>query len=176
MSSSTDRSGGTSPTAKVGYIRRAHGINGAVIARVLDEELDRFVPGAVLLTDRESCPRVTIDTVQAHKDGLLISLVDVFDRNTAESLRGASLLVTERRRLDEDEFWPEQLLGLNVVDPAGCEIGVVADLISGTAQDRVVVATGHGEVEVPFVAALFPSVDIGSGKLVLDAPEGLLNN
>jgi 16S rRNA processing protein RimM len=65
---------------------------------------------------------------------------------------------------------------LSVVDPAGSEIGVVAELISGQAQDRVVVDTGRGEVEVPFVAALFPRVDIALGELVLDAPEGLLDD
>jgi 16S rRNA processing protein RimM len=176
LSSSTDRTGGSNPTAKVGYIRRAHGIKGAVIARVLDDELDRFVAGAVLLTDRDLYPRLTIESVQAHKDGLLIGFADVADRNTAESLRGAALLVTERRSLDEDEFWPEQLLGLRVVDSAGGEIGKVADLIPGGAQDRVVVSTGRGEFEVPFVAALFPSVDIVTGKLVLEAPEGLLDD
>jgi 16S rRNA processing protein RimM len=176
LSSSTDDTEESSPTAKVGYIRRAHGIAGAVIARVLDEELDRFVPGAVMLTDRGPYPRLTIESVQAHKDGLLIGFADVVDRNTAERMRGASLLVTERRVLDEDEFWPEQLIGLRVVDPAGREIGVVTELISGQAQDRVVVGTGRGEVEVPFVAALFPRVDIALGELVLDAPQGLLDD
>ena len=174
MSSSTDDTGAPRSTAKVGYVRRAHGIKGAVVLRVLDEELGRVVPGAELHTDRDSYPTLTINSVQTHKDGLLVTLAGISDREEADGLRGASLLVTERRDLDEDEYWPEELLGLRVVDPAGSQIGVVTDLISGQAQDRVVISIGADVVEVPFVAALFPSVDVASGKLVLDAPDGLL--
>lgn len=146
-----------------------------MVVRVLDEEIDRIVPGAVLMTDHDSHPSVTIKSAQIHKDGLLVSLAGVEDRTTAETLRGASLLVAERRTLDEDEFWPEQLVGLKVVDPVGTEIGVVADLVPGQAQDRVVIAIAEREIEVPFVAALFLSVDLASGRLVLDAPDGLLD-
>ena len=145
-----------------------------MVARVLDEELDRFVPGAVLLTDHQSHPQITIDSVQPHKDGLLLSLAGVGDRDSAEGLKGTSLLVTERRSLEEDEFWPDQLLGLTVVDTSGNKVGVITDLIPGEAQDRVVVAVEGADVEVPFVAALFPTVDLEAGKLVLDPPEGLL--
>ncbi len=143
--------------------------------RVLDEEIGRFVPGADLLTDHDSHPTLTIDSVQTHKDGLLVTLAGVSDRGTADELRGASLLVTDRRELEEDEYWPEELLGLRVFDPAGTQIGVVIDLISGQSQDRIVISVGVDEVEVPFVAALFPSVDVASGSLVLDAPDGLLD-
>ena len=173
MSSSTDDSAATSPTAKVGYVRRAHGIKGAVVIRVLDEEVDRIVPGAVLMTDHGAHPSVTIESAQTHNDGLLVGLAGVDDRTTAEQLRGTSLLVSERRTLDDDEFWPEQLIGLSVVDTSGEAIGVISDVVPGPAQDRVVITVAEREVEVPFVAALFVAVDLPSGRLVLDAPEGL---
>ena len=167
MNSSTD------PTSKVGYVRRAHGIKGALVLRVFDEEAFRFVPGARIATDNDVHPEVEIRSVQNHKDGLLVSLEGVTDRTTAEGLRGMSLLAP-RRSLDPDEFWPEQLIGLAVVDPGGADLGVVSGLIAGGAQDRLVVATERGDREVPFVAALVTEVDVPGRKLVLDAPEGLL--
>lgn len=163
----------TEPGSKVGYIRRAHGIRGAVVIRVVDDELGRMTPGSVLLTDNKKYPEVTLLTVQPHPDGLLVAIEGVDDRNAAEDLRGASLLVAERRELDPDEFWPDQLIGLVVVSPAGGRLGVVADLVAGSAQDRLVVATDDGQAEVPFVAALVLSIDLDAGQIVVDPPQGL---
>ncbi len=172
MSSSTEHPEGS---AKIGYVRRAHGIKGAVIARVVDEEQERFRPGAVLGTDLGTHPKVTVASVQPHKDGLLVVLEGVSNRNQAEQLRGASFTVStaDRRSLERDEYWPDQLLGLVVRDHSGAELGTVTDLIVGSAQDRLVVATDAGDVEVPFVEEIVPSVDIAAGLIVVNAPEGL---
>ena len=144
--------------------------------RALDEELARFVPGGVLLTDHPDHPEVTLASVQSHKDGLLIGIVGISDRTVAAAMQGTSLLVAERRVLENDEFWPEQLTGIAVVDPNGGRLGVVSGIVAGDAQDRIVVTTADGDFEVPFVAALFPTVDLEAGSMVLDAPEGLLDS
>ncbi len=172
MSSSTEPPAGST---KVGYVRRAHGIKGALIARVVDEELERLQPGAVLGTDVDGHPTVTIASVQPHKDGLLVFVEGVSDRNQAERLRGASLTVSaaDRRTLEQDEYWPDQLLGLAVYDLSGAKLGNVSDVISGAAQDRLVVTTDTAAVEVPFVAEIVPNIDIATGSIVVDAPDGL---
>ncbi len=174
LSSSTSRPADGS--VKVGYVRRAHGIKGAVVVRVLGGEDERFVPGESLATDRPDYPIVTIASSQSHKDGLLIAFEGVDTRNEAEELRGASFLIApeDRRQLGHDEFWPEQLVGLRVVDTVGIDLGVVAELISGAAQDRLVVSTDEGLAEVPFVAAIVTSVDLASGVIIIDPPQGLL--
>ena len=128
---------------------------------------------AVRQDDRD-IPEVELLSVQPHKDGLLAMVEGVTDRNAAEGLRGTSLLAP-RRSLDPDEFWPEQLIGLDVVDTAGVQLGVVSNLAVGGAQDRLVVATECGDRDVPFVAALVTEVDVAGRRLVLEAPEGLLD-
>ncbi len=142
---------------------------------MVDEELERFRPGAIIGTDVSGRPTVTIASVQPHKDGLLVVLEGVSDRNEAERLRGASFTIAaaDRRTLERDEYWPDQLLGLTVCDTSGTQLGHVTDLISGAAQDRLVVATATGVVEVPFVAEIVPSVDVAAGSIVVDPPEGL---
>ena len=175
MNSSISRS--PNEPVKVGYIRRAHGIKGAVIVRVLGGEFERFSAGSVLTTDDSGFPTLTLTSAQPHRDGLLVMFDEVTDRNESEKLRGTSFLISpdERRHLDDDEFWPEQLEGLRVVGPDGEQIGGVTELVTGAAQDRLVVATPSGTFEVPFVSAIVTSIDINEGVVVVDAPEGLLD-
>ena len=173
MNSSTDSPSGDQ--IKIGYVRRAHGIKGAAIVRVLDDEVAQFVPGAQIETDNSRVPILTVETANPHKDGLLVRFAEIPDRNTAEDLRGTSFFVApdERRALDEDEFWPEDLIGLSVVDPDGTALGRVADVLAGSAQDRLVVETANGTFDVPFVSEIVTAIDPSEGLVTVDAPSGL---
>lgn len=161
----------------VGYIRRAHGIAGAVIVRPLTDDPDeRFAIGATFVTDDDPPRTMEVESVGSHKDGLLVRFVDVTDRSSSETLRGVQLTVdaSQRRALEEDEYWPGDLVGCVVVDGEENTLGTVDEVVFGSAQQRLAVVTPRGErVEVPFVSALVPSVDIEARRIVIDAPEGL---
>ena len=143
--------------------------------RALTDGLDRFAVGSVLTTDRADHPTVTIEAMQAHKDGLLVSFGGISDRSTAEQMRGTSFLIdsSQRRDLGNDEFWPDQLIGLLVVDASGAEVGSVVDIITGAAQDRLQVQGTDGLFEVPFVADIVTGVDVTGGVVVVDMPPGM---
>lgn len=163
-------------SVKVGYVRRAHGIKGAVIVKSLIDDPDLFVTGGTFATDRSDLPLLRIGAVQGHKDGLLISFDTVADRNAAEAIRGTSLLIeaSRRRELGPDEFWPDQLVGLTVLDSRGTSLGTITDISHGP-QDRLVVSGAEGIREVPFVAAIVTDVDIENRCVVVDPPEGLFD-
>ncbi len=164
----------TGPRIVAGYIRRAHGIRGEVIVRSLSDDPDRFAVGRVLITDEEPPRSLEITRRRSHGDGELLQFATISDRTNAEALRGVSLTIdpTERRALDADEFWPEDLVGSSVVDPSGATLGTVTDVVLGEAQDRLLVATAAGAtVEVPFVAAIVG--DVVDGVIEVDPPEGL---
>ena len=99
------------------------------------------------------------------------------DRAPAEQLRGVSLFISrgERRALDGDEYWPDELVGLRVVDQAGKSVGRVGAIIQGSAQDRLEIDGKNGTFEVPFVVALVPEVDMAGGRIVVDLPDGLVD-
>jgi len=53
--------------------------------------------------------------------------------------------------------------------------GVITSVISGAAQDRIVVETPDGtKGEVPFVGELVTEVDVKHRRIVVDLPAGLL--
>lgn len=160
---------------KVGYIRRAHGIKGAVIVRIFGDEFDQYRTGRVLLSDHPGQMELTVAAAHPHRDGWLVTFEELSTRNEAEEVRGTSLFIdiAERRDLDEDEYWPEQLVGMQVADLAGHQLGVVEDLILGDAQDRLVVTAGDTRVEVPFVRAIVTAISLTEGIVTLDPPGGL---
>ena len=163
----------------VGYVRRAHGINGAVVVRPLTDDPDgRWFSGAELTSDGTPPVGYTIAKVGPHKDGLLVHFEGVADRSTAEALRGTSFTIPsdDRRELDSQEFWPDDLIGCTVVDDSGEVLGIVDTVEFGTAQDRLAVRTPDGVVEVPFVDAIVPTIDLDGRKIVMTPPAGLFSD
>lgn len=107
--------------------------------------------------------------------GFQIAFEDVIDREGAEEIRGSAVFVSERRPLVEGEFWPEQLVGLVVIDETGAEIGLVERVLTGPGQDRLLVRGPTGVFEVPFVDALVPIVDLEKGRIEIVAIPGLVD-
>jgi 16S rRNA processing protein RimM len=106
----------------------------------------------------------------------LIRFAAVPDRTAAEELRGVSLYVaaTDRRELDPGEFWPDELVGMTVRSTSGAVLGVVREVVEGSAQHRLVVDAGDRSFEVPFVEALVPEVDREFRVLVIADLPGLV--
>jgi 16S rRNA processing protein RimM len=74
---------------------------------------------------------------------------------------------------DEPNAWYDhQLVGLTVLRE-GAPVGTVSRVDHFPAQDLLVVATDAGEVMVPFVAAIVPSVDIANRTVTITPPGGL---
>jgi 16S rRNA processing protein RimM len=166
LSSSTDR-------VVVGRIGRPHGLDGEVTILPDSDDPDRFCPGAGFLTDTGR--ELVLRSSKPYRDrGLVVGFDGIRSRIEAEQLRGAILTVAraERRSLGDGEFWPDDLVGLTVIDPAGTRLGVVDRVEFGSAQDRLVVRTDTGgDVLVPFVEDLVGDPD--GDRIVVDAPEGL---
>ncbi|MDK1039481.1 MAG: ribosome maturation factor RimM [Actinomycetota bacterium] len=160
-----------------GYVRKAHGIRGDVLVRgTLQDAEDRFVVGAVLVTNEDDPREFEVAAVRGHQGDYIVTLVEISDRNAADALRGVQFTIdrSDRRELAAGEWWPEDLVSCDVVARDGKAVGSVVDVITGASQDRLVVETPEGvRGEVPFVSALVPEVDIDMKRIVVDLPEGL---
>ena len=160
----------------VGYARRAHGIDGEVFVRSLSDDAERWITGAAVVTN-ESAPRtLEVASVRPHQDDLLVRFRGIDDRNAADALRGVRFQIpaSERRTLDDGEYWPDDLVGCTVVDPGGAELGTVAAVEVSAPQDRLVVQTDDGaRVEVPLVSAIVTGIDLQAELITVDPPDGL---
>jgi 16S rRNA processing protein RimM len=158
-------------------VRRAHGIGGDVVVRgLLTDAAQRFVVGAVFLTDQERPREYRIETVRPHQGDYIIGFSGIRDRNGADELRGVQFTIdiADRRELEPGEWWPEDLKGCDVVSIEGVSIGYVVNIITGASQDRLAVEALDGTVgEIPFVEALVSSVDVLNQRIIVDLPDGI---
>ena len=162
----------------VARIGRPHGVRGEVTVELRTDSPElRFFPGSVLRTDPAAAGPLTVATARFHQETLLVAFEGVTGREGVEALRGTLLLVDVADGAEpeeEDAWYPHQLRGLPAATPSGVPLGTVRDLLTGLAQDLLVVRGTDGEdVLVPFVAALVPLVDVAGGRVVVDPPLGL---
>lgn len=137
------------------------------------DDPSRFREGArFFLDDTET---LSVAQVRPSDAVWLVRFEGVEDREAAERLRSRNLTIPieERRVLEEGEYWPDELVGLEVRNTEGEVLGIVEELIDGAAQYRLLVAAGSSRFEVPFVEALVPEVSVAEGYLVINPIEGL---
>ena len=159
---------------EVGSLGKPHGLKGEVVLLTGSDDLSRYVKGAKFLTQHGD--ELVVRTFRDHSGTPMIAFEGITFRDQSEVLRGVKLTIPadERRSLPEDEYWTEDLVGLDVVSESGQKVGTVKDVIFGSAQDRLVVDTGVSVSEVPFVEVFFPEVDFKAGRVVIAPVEGLL--
>jgi 16S rRNA processing protein RimM len=103
-----------------------------------------------------------------------VKVEGVSDRTAAERLVGAELLIAREELPEAGEgrlLWAD-LEGLEVVTAAGAAVGRVTGLYETGAVDVLVVTGPGGEKLVPL--APYVEVDLQARRIVVDAPEGLL--
>ena len=161
---------------EVGRIVKAHGIRGEVVVEAVSNRPERFTPGAVLyageraLTVRRASPQGGPDPAgRVSRARWIVSIEGLDDRNQAERLRDTVLTGDPLGYDDDDdELWVHELVGSELLDPAGRVLGRVAAVEANPASDLLVLESGH---LVPMVFI----VEAGGGRIVVDPPAGLLD-
>jgi len=161
-------------------IGKPHGLRGEVTVQLhTDDPETRFAIGTVIATEAEPGSGVptalTVASTRVHRGIWLITFEEISDRIGAEGLRGTRLVLPESNPQVEDEaFYEEDLVGLEVRDPSGETVGTVSGLEIGPAQDRLVITLTDGVTAyVPFVRRLVPTV--ADDHVVVDPPPGLFD-
>jgi 16S rRNA processing protein RimM len=167
---------------RVGRLTKAHGLKGAIkVELYTDDPGRRFVQGAVFTLQVPTTSPwhgKTLELVELKwfNSHAVAFFKDVPDRSAAEALVKAILWVDQDldESPDEDDAWfDHQLVGLSVIRD-GVKVGEISLVDHLPAQDLLHVTTDDGgEVLVPFVKAIVPSVDIAAGTLTVTPPAGL---
>lgn len=169
---------------RVGRLTKAHGLKGAIkLEMFTDDPERRFVPGAVFtLQVPTSSPwhgkTLELTELRWYNGHPVGFFKGVSDRTAAEGLVKAILWIDldEAEASDEEDAWYDhQLVGLRVVRD-GEQVGTVRLVEHLPAQDLLIVKTPSGEVMVPFVKAIVPSVDLEAGVVTVTPPAGLFED
>lgn len=160
----------------LGAIAGAFGVKGEVRLKSFTAEPDDVAAyGALETEDGKKSFEITL-TGQT-KNGLTARLSGIATKEQADDLRGTRLYV-DRTRLpepDEDEFYHADLIGLDAYDTGGTHLGTVKAVHNHGATDLLELRLPNSSATVllPFTLEAVPTVDLASGRIVADPPEGL---
>ena len=161
----------------VGSIAGAFGVRGELRVKSFcanPTDLEKYNP---LLTE-DGTKSFDLSLIGQVKNGFSARVIGVNSKDEADSLRGTSLF-TERESLPAlptDEFYYSDLIGMQVADTGGSILGKVRSIMNHGADDllEITVEGASDTALVPFTKAVVPTVDLASGRIVIDPPEGLL--
>jgi 16S rRNA processing protein RimM len=160
-------------------VARPHGIVGELRLKVynLDSDLLLRRPPVTLRLPDGAVREASLTAVREVDKALLVRLAGVDDRNAAEALRGAQVLV-RRDALppaEDGEFYACDVEGAQVVLASGEAVGRVVGLTSYPTCDVLLVerAAGGKRVEVPLIAAYVKDVDVERGVVEVVTLDGL---
>ncbi len=160
----------------VGAIAGAFGTAGEVRLKSFCADPKAIADYAPLYT--QSNPKgFDVTLLRPIKNGFAARLSGVQTREQADALRGTQLLADRDKLpgLPDDEYYHSDLIGLSVLDTGGADLGTVKAVHNHGAGDllEVQVPGQSATVLVPFTRTIVPTVDLASGRIVIDPPEGL---
>lgn len=151
---------------RAGRVGRPHGLDGSFHVTTGNPRLLEL--GATVMIDGD--PR-RIERRAGYDARPILRLEGCTDREGAEALRGAELLVarTEAPALDDDEWWAEELEGCSVHD-GGRPVGTVRRLLALPSCEVLEVerSGGGGELLIPLVGDAVRSVDVSAREIDVD--------
>jgi 16S rRNA processing protein RimM len=158
----------------MGVFGAPQGVRGEIRVKSLTGE-----PSAVgaygPLTNKGQTRSFAFESLRSLKDDMLVARVTgILTREAAEALKGVEIFA-RRDQLpppSEDDFYYDDLVGLEAINAAEERIGRVVSLMNYGAGDVLEIApVGGGEtLLLPFTKGVAPRIDFDAGQIVIEPP------
>ncbi|MDE0210379.1 MAG: ribosome maturation factor RimM [Boseongicola sp.] len=162
----------------VGAITGAFGIKGEVRLKSFCAEPESIASYGPLSSE-DGTTTWNLQLVRPSKNGFVGRLSGVTTKEEADALRGTKLHVARSRlpELPEDEFYNADLVDLLVLDTGGSELGRVTAVLNHGAGDLLEIGQNNAGpgILLPLTRANVPTIDLTSGHIVIDPPDGLFD-
>lgn len=167
----------------VARILGAHGRDGAVRVKATSDVPGRFDEGSSLSVSQD-CTVAQSRSYQIASSrsigpegnhDVILWFRGIRDRDQAQRLAGLWLCVAESEvpSAQEGEYFHYQLIGLKVRTVQGEDLGELAEILETGSNDVYVVSSGDADILVPALTRVVREIDVDSGHMVVDLPEGL---
>lgn len=160
----------------LGVITSPHGVKGALKLKPFTQNVDGIGSFSALQT--ASGDTITLSIIGESKGQLICQIDGVRYRDEAEKLKGTKIGVPRSAlpEPDTDEFYIEDLIGMQVVLEDGSAYGTVKAIHNFGAGDIVELTTAKGDEMVSLTEDNFPSIDTDKRVLTICPPEILAAN
>lgn len=160
----------------VGWVKKAHHLKGEVFVQLFSKER-LWIDGLteVLLTHDKKSQSYKVTQLRIHKEGLILALKGLNNRNQSEALKGYQVSVAKDNMpsLKEDEFYQYEVLDFELFNGDEKLLGKVIEFKQSGSQDFLVIQKEENSFLVPFVDDLIVNIDTESKKIIMNLPEGL---
>ena len=160
----------------VAAIAGAYGVRGEVRLKSFTAEAEAIADYSPLTTE-DGSRSFDVRITRSIKNGLAARLTGISTKEEADELRGQKLYVPRDRLPDlpDDEYYYADLIGLEVRDTGGTVLGRVKSVQNHGSTDLLEI---HGPglkatVLLPFTLEAVPTVDLATGRIIADPPEGI---
>ena len=163
----------------VGTLAGSFGVHGDVRLKSFCADPEAIADYTPLF--RTDGAEITTIVIKGQTKGSLIARVDgITTKEEADGLRGTELFAARDQlpSLPDDEFYHADLVGLMTFDTGGGELGRVKAVQTNGSDDLLeIISPAHKDtVLVPFSKAIVPTVDLASGRIIIDPPRGLFDD
>jgi 16S rRNA processing protein RimM len=162
----------------LGIIRKAHGVRGEASVEAWSDSPERFTDlRAVTLVspDEEQTREAIIESVRIHAGRALIKFSGIESPEDVQKLQNWTIEIPEAdaRKLDPDEYFLHDLVGLTLIDAEGRDRGKVVDVEESGAGLLLVVEGPERRFDVPFAAEICTKVDLDAKTIDVLLPVGI---
>ena len=164
---------------QVGIISSTHGVRGEVKVFPTTDDMKRFKKlKEVLLDTGKETLRLEIEGVKFFKQFVILKFKGYDNIDDIVKYRGKSLFVPRENavKLQKDEYFIADLIGLKVVNEDGSFTGVLKDVMETGANDVYIVESQDGkEVLIPAIKDCILQVDFEKEQVLVHLLDGLLD-
>jgi 16S rRNA processing protein RimM len=162
----------------LGIIRKAHGVRGEASVQAWSDSPERFndVSSVTLVSPDELSTRdAAIESVRIHAGRALIKFAGIESPEEVQLLQNWTVEVpsSQARKLDDDEYFLHDLVGLTLIDSDGSSRGKVIEIEETGGGVLLVVEGSRGRFDVPFAADICTKVDLEAKTIAVSLPEGI---
>ncbi len=164
---------------KIGTVLKPFRLEGRLLIRLenVDTEFLCSLKNVYLGTAAEVEDVAEINGIQERGNKIILTLKEVQNRNDAEKLRGTGLFLPEDI-LKDNGSQPEEvtsLTGYSVLNSKGKVLGKIRRIDSYPAQEMLIMQNHEKEWMIPLVEEYIVSIEPEEGVMILDLPEGLVD-
>lgn len=163
---------------KVGKIVGTHGLKGELKIRSnSDFSEERFKKGNFLIVKYQGDDlELEIISSRVHKGNYLVVFKDYQDINLVEKYIGSFVYgLKDEELLDDDEYFYEDLIGLEVISTDNRVIGPVTSIYDNGKQDILNIDYKGKNVMIPYVDAFIKDVDMDNKTIIVQLIKGLVD-
>ncbi len=163
---------------RIGTITTTHSLKGEVKVFPLTDDVRRFddLKEALIIQNGKETA-VSVERVKYFKNLVIVKFREFNDISQVEGLRQAGIYVSRENavKLDKDEYFECDLIGMDVFDDENRLLGSLKEVIHTGANDVYCVGNDAGdEILIPAIKQCILDVDTDEGKMKVHLLEGLI--